>query len=193
MTTRRLASTAALPALLALTLLATGCASGHRYHDAKMDFGVVKTVAVLPMVNLTRENAASERVRDVFSNLLLSTGSVYVLPQGEVQRALGRSGLVNPAAPSVEEVVKLGQALSADAVITGVVREYGEIRSGSSAANVISLSLQMHETGTGRVVWSASTTKGGIGFGERLLGGGGVPMNQITEAAANELIRKLFQ
>lgn len=177
---------------LLAALLATSCASGHRYHDVNMDFAMVKTVAVLPFSNLSREQAAGERVRDVFSNILLSTGSIYVLPQGEVLRAVSRTGMASPSTPSNEEVVKLGQALSADAVITGVIREYGEVRSGSSSGNVISLSLQMQETETGKVIWSASTTQGGIGFSERLLGGGGEPMNQVTEVAVHDLLRKLF-
>jgi polysaccharide biosynthesis protein PelC len=172
--------------------LAASCASGHRYHDVNMDFGVVKTVAVVPFTNLSRDTQAADRVRDVFSSLLLSTGSIYVLPHGEVLRAISRSG-VGAHPPSSEDVMKLGKALAADAVITGTIKEYGELRSGNSMANVISVSVQMQETATGRVVWSASTTRGGIGVWERLLGGGGEPMNLITEAAVHDLLAKLFK
>ena len=56
--------------------------------------------------------------------------------------------VVTSAAPSVEESVKLGQALKADAIITGVVKEYGEVRSGTTTANVVSVSIQMIETAT---------------------------------------------
>jgi hypothetical protein len=77
-------------------------------------------------------------------------------------------------------------------VITGVVREYGEVRSGSSAANIISMSIQMIETGSGKVVWSASSTKGGISFWNRLVGGGGQPLNKVTEQAVDALFDKLL-
>ncbi len=60
-------------------------------------------------------------------------------------------------------------------------------------ADVISLSLQVMEAQTGRVVWSASATEGGIGFTDRLLGGGGRPLNDVTEKAVDDLISKLFQ
>lgn len=179
--------------LLLFGLLACACASGHRYQDKKMDFGAIKTVAVLPFVNLSRDNLASERVRDVFSGMLLSTGAVYVLPSGEVGRAISRSNIQAPATPAVEEVVALGKQLGVDALFTGTLKEYGEVRSGNSAANAISLSLEMFETQTGKVIWSASSTKGGISVGDRLLGGGGEPMDKVTEEAIHDLLGKLFK
>jgi hypothetical protein len=158
-----------------------------------MDFGAIQTVAVMPFVNLTRDNTASERVRDVFINKLLATGALYVLPVGEVARGVARGEITTPAAASPEDVVKLGGILKAQAVITGTVREYGEIRAGAAMANVISVSAQMVETESGRVVWSSASTKGGITTMDRLFGGGGQPMNKITEKAVDELILKLFK
>jgi hypothetical protein len=181
------------PTLLLAALLLAGCASGPRYQDKKMDFGSIRTVAVLPLTNLSRDNLAGERVRDVFSTMLLSTGAVYVLPIGEVNRALVRGNVQQAATPSAEEVVALGKLLNAEALLAGTVKEYGEVRSGSSTANAISMSLQMFETQTGKVVWAASTTKGGISFGDRLLGGGGEPMNKVTEDAVRDLLNKLFK
>jgi hypothetical protein len=158
-----------------------------------MDFGAIQTIAVMPFLNLSRDNTAGERVRDVFINKLLSTGAVYVLPIGEVARGITRVEIQNPAAPSQEEAVKLSGFIKAQAVITGVVREYGEVRSGSTSANVLSLSLQMIEAQTGKIVWTATSTKGGISMVDRLLGGGGQPMNDITEKAIDDLINKLFK
>jgi hypothetical protein len=125
-------------------------------------------------------------------NMLLATGAVYVLPPGEVARGIARAGM-NPVTPSVEDVKKIGTILDVKAVITGVVKEYGEIRAASSSANVISLSLQMIETQSGKVVWSAAATEGGIGAWDRLFGGGGKPINDVTEKAVNDLIESLFK
>ena len=158
-----------------------------------MDFGAIQSVAVMPFLNLSRDNIAGERVRDVFINKLLSTGAVYVLPIGEVARGITRADIQNPAAPSQEEAVKLAGLIKAQAVITGVVKEYGEVRAGSTSANVLSLSLQMIEAQTGKIVWTATSTKGGISMVDRLLGGGGQPMNDITEKAIDDLINKLFK
>lgn len=162
------------------------------FRDQRMDFGSVQTVAVVPFSNLTRDQVVAERVRDVFINRLLASGAVYVLPVGEVARGLSKAEIQNPSAPTPEEVVKLGALLKADAVITGVVREYGEVRSGSTTANIISLSIQLVECGSGRVVWSGSSTKGGVSFWDRLVGGGGEPLNKVTEKAIDALFDKLL-
>jgi len=176
-----------------LILLAACATTSDTYIDPNMDFGAIKTVAVMPFASLTRDPVIAERVRDVFINKLLSTGAVYVLPTGEVARGVARSEIQNPTAPSGEEVIKLGGIVKVQAVITGTVREYGEVRSGTTSANIISLSLQMIETQTGKIVWTASSTQGGIGILDRLFGGGGQPMNKVTEKAINDLINKLFK
>lgn len=182
-----------LTAILLASALATGCATGkRRYQDLQMDFGSVERVAVLPLANLSRDPAAGERVRDVFSGALLATNAVYVVPPGEVARVLGRSAVASPATISTEDVIKLGGQLKVQAVITGVLREYGESRSGSASANYISLSVQMVETTTGKVVWSASTTRGGLSVMDRLLGASGGAMNEVTEQAVDDLIEQLF-
>ncbi len=162
------------------------------YRDPKMDFGSIQTVAVMPFANLARDQITAERVRDVFISRLLATEAVYVLPVGEVARGIARTEVQGPSSPTIEEIIKLGAFLKVDAVITGVVREYGETRSGTSTANIISMSIQLIETGTGRVVWSASSTKGGISFWSRLIGGGGQPMNKVTEQAVDALFDKLL-
>jgi len=181
--------------VLALAVL-TSCgpvATRPVYRDPNMDFGAIQTVGVLPFQNLSRDNLAAERVRDVFINGLLSTGAVYVVPVGEVARAVARTEIQSPTAPSPEEVIKLAGVLKAQAIITGAVREYGDVRSGSSSANVISVSAQMLEAQTGKVVWTATSTRGGVDVWDRLFGGGGRPMNDVTRDAVNDLIVRLFQ
>lgn len=180
-----------------LALLSTaGCASSgvtDVYHAEDMDFGSIQTVAILPFVNLTKEPAAGERVRDVFMTMLLATGSVYVVPSGEVARGITLAGVSNPASPSSDDVKKLAATLKSDVILTGVLREYGDIRQTTTSASIISMSLQMRESQTGRVVWTASSTQGGIGMKERLLGGAGKPFNVITEKAVNDILDKLFK
>lgn len=179
--------------LYGVLIAATACAPAEVYRDPKMDFGSIYTIAVMPLTNLSKDQLAADRVRDVFMNMLLATGEVYVLPPGEVAKGIGTTGVINPASPSSEETMKFGKQVKADAVITGVVREYGEVRSGSATANVLSMSLQMIEVQTGRVVWSVSTTKGGIGVLDRLFGGGGEPLNTVTEEALKDVINKLYK
>jgi polysaccharide biosynthesis protein PelC len=175
-------------------LLLIACARPRStYIDPNMDFGTVKSVAVMPFVSLAKDPIVAERVRDVFINRLLATGAVYVVPVGEVARGVARGEVQNPSAPSPEEAVKLAGIIKVQAIITGTVREYGEVRSGATSANIISVSLQMIETQTGKVVWTASSTRGGISIWARLFGGGGQPMNKVTERAVNDLIYRLLK
>lgn len=180
---------------LALLLANASCrhSAGHTYQDRNMDFGAIKSVAVMPFTNLSRDNLAAERVRDVFASMLLATGAVYVVPYGEVVRSVGKAGIGSPNSPSVEDVVRLGTMLKAEGLVVGTVKEYGELRSGTASANVVSMSVQLYETATGKVVWSGSTTRGGIKFKDRLLGGGGEPLNDVTEAAVDDLLGKMFR
>lgn len=176
-------------------LFSTGCATSSSrvvFRDQNMDFGSLQAVAVMPFTNLTRDNMAGERVRDVFMTMLQATGGVYVIPPGEVGRGISRLNLERPASPTPEDVTKFAKIVNADAVFTGTVTEYGEVRSGTSAANVVSLSLQMMEAQTGKVVWSASSTQGGVTTADRLFGGGGEPMNATTQKAVDDLLDKLF-
>jgi hypothetical protein len=179
--------------ILSFFFLIACATSKDVYIDPNMDFGAVKTVAVMPFTSLSRDAVSAERVRDVFINRLLATGAVYVVPVGEVARGVAKAEIQNPSTLSPEEAIKLAGIIKVQAVITGTVKEYGEVRSGPSSANIISVSLQMTETQTGKIVWTASATKGGITLTDRLFGGGGRPMNVVTEQAVDDLIRKLFK
>ena len=182
-----------IPLLMLVGLAACARPTSGVFRDQNMDFGAIQNIAVMPLSNQSREQTAADRVRDVFINKLLSTGAAYVLPIGEVKRGIARAGISDATAPSPEEVVRFGGIVKADVVIIGSVKEYGEVRSGTSSSTSIALSVQMLEAQTGRVVWAASSTKGGITFGDRLLGGGGEPMNVVTEKAVDDIIDKLFK
>jgi hypothetical protein len=162
------------------------------YHDPNMDFGSIHSVAILPIASLQGGAPAAEMFRDDLENSLLATGAVYVLPSGEVGRGIMMSNMHDPASPTTDEIKKFCSMEKVNAVITGVIKEYGQVRSGGATSNVISVSLQMMEGQTGRVVWSANASLGGITILDRLFGGGASPMNNITQKAVNDLIKKLF-
>jgi hypothetical protein len=183
--------------LAAYAGLLPGCATHSQgnvtFHDPNMDFSLIRSVAVLPFANLTVSPKAEDRVREVFMTMLQATGATYVIPPGEVARGISRSALSNPVAPTTEDVVRVAKNLEADVVITGTVLEYGEVRSATTTANVISLNVQMMEGQTGKVIWTGASTKGGIDAGKRLFGGGGEPMNDVTADAVNDLLHRLFR
>jgi polysaccharide biosynthesis protein PelC len=176
-------------AMVVAALALAGCPKQRTYHNANMDFASIRTVVVLPFWNLTKDQQGGDRVRDVFTNALLSTNAVYVVPTGEVARAVSRANI-----PTADDVVKLCAMLKADAVITGVLKEYGEVRTVSATSNVVALSLQMQEGSTGKVIWAGASSRGGIGWAARLLGSaGGTPVNDVTEQVVDDLLAQLFK
>jgi len=121
------------------------------------------------------------------------TAPIRLVTKLKLTTRIMRAGIVDATIPSAEEVKSIAGIVKADAVITGALKEYGDVRSSAAISTVISLSVQLVETQTGKVVWAASTTKGGITFTDRLFGGGGEPMNVVTEKAVDDIIDKLFK
>ena len=177
--------------LICFLISLAGCgANTGVYHDKNMDFGSIHTLAILPIRSL--QGSGSEMLRDDLMNSLLATGAFYVIPSGEVAHGIAVSNMQDPTIPTTLQVQAFCKAEKADAVITGTISEYGQVRNGTSDANVIAVSLQMMEGQTGRVVWSADVSLGGITVLDRFFGGGAEPMNAITQKAVNDLIKKLF-
>ena len=152
LTMPRLALTVSTVLLLALIGCATPGGTDASFHDPNMDFSLIQSLAVLPFGNLTSTAKASDRVRDVFMTMLQATEALYVIPPGEVARGISRIGLQDPTEPTADDVIGLARNLEADVVISGTVLEYGTVRSASASANVISVSVQMMEGQTGKVV-----------------------------------------
>src|SRR5512140_1321907 len=95
-------------AVMTLALALSGCRPHARtYANTAMDFGSVRAVAVLPFWNLSKDPQGADRVRDVFTNALLATNGVYVVPTGEVARAVTRLNIATPVTPTAEDVMKL--------------------------------------------------------------------------------------
>lgn len=195
-TKSRLTSITVATLALACVMVHAGCASRKAaevtYHDENMDFSLIQTVAVMPFDNLSTNPRAGDAVRDVFMTMLQATGSIYVLPPGEVGRGMERMALGANSKLTAEDVVQFANIVGADVVITGTVLEYGELRSGGSSGGVVSLGVRMLEAETGRVVWSASSSAGGVSAGARVFGGGGKPMDRKIRKAVNQLLNRLF-
>lgn len=176
-------------AAAAIFLVAGSCSKKvTTFTHPTADFSLIERVAVLPFENLTGDNTAAEKVRQVVIIELLSSGAVQVVDVGEVGRGLRAASVGNAAQPSREDVRRLGQELQVQALLGGSVQEYSAGRSAASATNV-SMVFRLIETDSGEVIWSSSVSKTGVGAMARLFGVGGDSPGE----RARKLVRKALK
>lgn len=176
-----------------LSLAACGGNRPTSFIHPRVDFSFFKKVAVLPFQNLTTDQFAPERVRESVAAQLLATGAMDVIEPGQVLLVMRQLNL-QPGTPlGIEDLKKLGKALGVNGVIMGTVKEYGEVRSGSVSAPVVSISLRMIEVDSGTIVWSVSNTAGGISTTMRLFGIGSSTMSEVTRTVVRQSLDTLFR
>lgn len=174
-------------AAAALAIFVAAChARATTFVEPQANFSLIRRVAVLPMENLTQEPTAGEKVRQLLVIELLSTGSVEVVDVGEVARALRAANVANPVSPGTEDIKKLGQELKVEALLAGSVQEFAQGKAAGAPATSVALVFRLVETDAGRVIWSSSISKSGVGAMARLFGVGG---DSATERA-RKLIHK---
>ncbi|MFH0808919.1 MAG: hypothetical protein V2A77_00380 [Pseudomonadota bacterium] len=155
--------------LLALLAAVAGC-GGPRYYRLPIDLDQIKSVAVLPLQNLTSDQTAADKVRRVLVAELLAQGKLDVIESGLVDRTVYRN-TASRYALTPEEVQAVGQELGVRALITGSVSSYGLSRSGGSLeAPEVAVELFMLDCETASVIWSAAEARNGLTFGVRNFG-----------------------
>ena len=154
-----------------LFLPACGVKSTPSYYiNQDTDFSFIKTVAVLPLDNLTNDRFAGESVRQVVISELLASGLTDVVCPGDVASACETVKIKAGRSPSAEQIRALGKTLRVQAVIFGTVNKYGEVREGNISAPEISITLMMADTGSGSIIWSVTKAYGGADFWEKHFG-----------------------
>jgi hypothetical protein len=166
-------------------LLLAGCKGPNAYVHPKADLSSVKTVAIIPFENMTQERVAADKVQRIFATELLHTAPFVVVDAGQVGRALRTERVENPASMTPAEMKKLGAALGAEGLFFGNVLTYSETKGQTTATADVSLQLRLVEAASGTVLWSASWSRGGASFSQKMFGVGG----ETAEEAAQQLIR----
>lgn len=181
--------------LLAALLEAPACGKKlppTQFLNPNFDFSFVEKVAVVPLDNLSDDRQAGVRATRLLITELLSTGAVNVVEPGEVQAALDRTA-VRQRIPTTEEVVKLGQALGIQGIITGSVTQSESLRSGTVSIPVVTLDVHMLETETGAAVWAVTHTEKGAGLAAKVLGTGSEPISETTRRCVQAVVATLLK
>jgi hypothetical protein len=161
------------------------------YVNQDIDFSFIKSVAVLPLDNLTNDKFAGESVRQVAISELLASGLVDVVCPGDVMCACETAKIKAGQSPNTEQIKAIGNALKVQAVIFGTLNKYGEIREGNVSAPEISITLMMADTNSGSIIWSVTKTYGGADFWAKHFGVKADTMSEAVLRVVRDSIRTL--
>ena len=178
---------------IAASLLIFSCSSSvKRYVRTGTDVQSIKTVAVLPFENLTRDEHAGEKIRNAVIMDLLSRG-VNVIEPGEVLKILKELQIKPDVLLPTEDIKSAGESLEADALITGSVETFGTSQGINASYPEVSVHLMMLEPEGGNIIWSVWHTTGGASFWTRHFGAEGRTIDETARLVVQEAFGTLFQ
>jgi TolB-like protein len=182
--------------MILLLFVVTGCRGNTVpvYHMSEdIDFSFYRSVAVLPFENMTNDRFAGEIVRQVVISELLASGLVDVIFPGEVKSAMSEMGIKSVSSLTKEQITALSEILEVEALIVGSVEEFGNVKMGNVSAPQVTVSLMMADAGTGSIVWSVTSTRGGASFMARHFGARHETISETVLLLVRQSIQTLAQ
>jgi len=141
--------------LLLVIVFLSGCGS-RAYRVAPNPGNPTRTVAVLPMYNVTTSIDGADYVRKQFTKALgrrhyavMDTAEVNSILQEQTGISLGSQ--LEMTTPEV-----LGEILGVDALVYGYLLDFDDITLGLYNARVVRAGFKMVDTATGKVLWSGA-------------------------------------
>ncbi len=145
--------------------LAAGCKSGGPSAKIFVKDGAANgerlRIAVLPFDNVSRNQDAGRVVTNTVITYLLSTGQFDVVEPGVVYSTLTEERIRLTEGITVADLGLMEPRLHADAIIMGLVEEYGDVRIGSDSYPAISFSARLVDARTAEILWAATISKTG--------------------------------
>jgi hypothetical protein len=154
--------------LLCLSLFLYGCKQQH-YTRLQVDIEKTKTVAVMPLQNLTPHAHAGKKVRNAVITDLLTRGFDVVEP-GEVTSVLEEIEVWSIGALSTSDIQYIGETLGVDSIMNGTVGTYTISRGVSVSYPEVSINLTLLNASSGKIIWHIWQTAGGPSFWTRHFG-----------------------
>ena len=183
-----------------LWVVLAGCGGPSAFVNPEADLPYYQKVAIIPFTSLSQDRVAGYRVSDTFFSELLRRGFADVVEPGQFSAAViklrGGTPVENPW--SAEELARLAEELGIEGVFLGTVREYDMSRTGRSAFPLLSMEVRLVDAASGKLVWSASTTRRGgpgtplVSWIMGLFGGGEIhTMGELTTAVCRDFLKTL--
>lgn len=174
-------------------LLFFGCAGPMSYIHPTADLTHIKTVAIVPLKNLTDEKGAEGKVMNVVAAEVLRRGVFDVVEFGEVDKVLREEGVQKTEGVISKSVAeRAGKQLNVQAFIAGSVAEYGVSRTGGSSYPEVSLSLKLIDAKSYKILWEATHSIKGATILDRLFGIGKKSPSDLCRESVEEMFDTLF-
>lgn len=153
-------------AFVAITMIiGLGCAGPRTFINKETDWSFYKQLGVMPLVNLSADRYAGEKVQSALITELMLTERFQVVEPGDfnakVAQILKAAGVPLGQELPLEQIKNIGEKTGVQGIIEGSVREYSTIRVGQADYPLISLNVRMIDVPSGNVVWMTSYTRKG--------------------------------
>ncbi len=179
--------------LLAVLPLFYNCAGPMSYIHPTADLTYIKTVAIVPFQNLTKEKHAEGKLMNVVATEILRRGIFDVVEFGEVDKVLNEEGIRKEKGVISKSVAeRAGKRLNVQAFIVGAVEEYGMSRAGSSSYPEVSASLKLIDAKSYKILWEATHSVKGTTILDRLFGIGKKSSSDLCRELVEEMFDTLF-
>jgi hypothetical protein len=177
--------------LLALSLLAAaGCGGKPSYfRDDIAGAEPGSRVAVLPLVNLTKDVNAPDVVMNALVVELLATNRFVVIDPGVVEEVIQRERIRLTDRIPLETLQGLGAALGVDYVFVGSVNEYQMTKETQDLIPTVSIALRMVSCSTGAILWASTHSKRGNDTETVFTLGRIETLEELTSITAREMAR----
>jgi len=141
--------------IIFLLSLSFGCtARPLSYIHPVADLTYIRTVAIVPLKNLTQEKGAESKVMDVVAAEILKRGVFDVVEFGEVLKVLREEGFrEEDAIFSKSMAERAGKRLHVQAFIVGAVGEYGVSRTRRDPYPEVSITLKLIDAKSYKILW----------------------------------------
>ncbi len=121
---------------------------------------VVKSVAILPLENLSDNPAADEIIRDYIKRELTGKGWVLIARDADIESFLAKRRIRYTGAITRLAVREMGKRLGVDAVVVGSILYYTKIRD----KIIVGVALRVLSTADGSILWAENITYTGKDF-----------------------------
>jgi len=173
-------------------LFSLGCKGPMTYINPSVDFSYIRRVAVAPIINLTNDKFAGEKVMNVVATEILRRGVFDVVEFGEVSKVLREEGLKQGNLIGKQLAARAGKRLNIEAILIGSVMQYGVSNIAGSSFPEVSISLKLVDVNSHTILWEATHNIKGANILDQLFGIRKDSIEDLCKDVVEEIIDTLF-